>query len=137
VTTTRIKAALAVACAIALLAWTQATVAWTVARFGIFDDDLLGGSISMIPLAALLATVVLLALPALAEGGRRVAIGVAGALGLVMVGATADNIAGAVRDGSVSPQGWLVALLSATLIGIVAALAWVVAREPLEMRRGR
>ncbi len=136
-TTTRMKVALAVGCAIVLLAWTQATVAWVVARFGTFDDDLLGGTISMIPLAALLATVVLLALPALAEGGRRIAIGIAAALGLVMVGATADNIAGALRNGSVSPQGWLVAALSAGLIAIVAALAWVVAREPVEVRRDR
>jgi len=134
-TTTRMKAALAVACVVVLLAWTQATVAWVTARFGTFDDDLLGGTISMIPFAALLATVVLIALPALADGGRRVALGVATALGMVMVGATADNIAGALRDGSISPEGWLVAGLSAALVVIVGALAVVVAREPMAAGR--
>ncbi len=133
--TTWMKAALAAACVVALLAWTQATVAWAIARFGIFDDDLLGGTISMIPLAALLGTVVLLALPPLAEQARRVAVGFAMAMGLLMIGAVADNIGGALRDGGISPQGWLVALLSAALVGIVGTLAVVVAREPAELRR--
>jgi hypothetical protein len=84
----------------------------------------------MIPMAALLATVVLLALPALAEQARRVAIGFAAAMGLLMIGAAADNLVGALRDGTVTPQGWLVAACTAALIGIVTALAVIVAREP-------
>ncbi len=135
--TTWMKTALAAACAVALLAWTQATVAWITARFGTFSDDLLGGTISMIPMAALLATVILLALPAVAEEARRLAIGFAFAMGLIMAGAAADNLTGALRDGGVLPQGWLVAFLSAVLIAIVAGLAWVVAREPMEVRRER
>jgi hypothetical protein len=131
--TTWKKTALAIACGVALLAWTQATVAWATARFGTFDADLLGGTISMIPMAALLGTVVLLALPAVAEQARRLAIGFAAAMGLIMVGAAADNVAGAIRDGGVSVQGWLVAILSAALVLIVAALAVVVAREPVRV----
>ncbi len=135
--TTWIKASLAAACAVALLAWTQATVAWVTARFGTFDDDLLGGTISMIPMAALLATVVLLALPAVAENARRVATGFAAAMGLLMVGAAGDNVASALRDGGVTPQGWLVAAITALLIGIVATLAVIVAREPELMSQRR
>ncbi len=133
--TTGKKAALAIACAVALLAWTQATVAWATARFGTFDADLLGGTISMIPMAALLGTVVLLALPAVAEQARRLAIGFGAAMGLIMIGAAADNVAGALRDGGVSPQGLLVAVLTVVLVGIVGSLAVVVAREPVEVRQ--
>lgn len=132
---TWIKGGLAVACALGLAVWTWATVAWVTERFGIFDDDLLGGTISVIPMAAVLATVVLLALPALAVQARRFAIGFAVAMTLLMVAAAGDNMAGALRDDTISPEGWAVAAITVALIGIVSALTVVVARE--DPRRSR
>lgn len=110
-------------------AWETAVQFWAISQFGFMENDGMGPGTLYWPMIVVAAAVILFA-GAFMRGAARILASAGGGVAIaILLFETAWNATGALRDGSVSAIGWLVAGLSVAQLALLGlALVRVIGR---------